>query len=115
MTVLETSPTDAEANLAAGRYLCLVKWDWDRAVAMLALGSDPGLKAVAKKELQRANSAEEQVAVGDAWWSLADTGRFPVETISWDEVMAFCRCLSDRAEEKAAGRVYRLPTEPRAV
>lgn len=281
VTVLETRPTDAEANLAAGRYLCLVTRDWDRGVAVLALGNDPGLKAAATKELQGGKSAEEQVAVGDAWWSLADsqagrekeslrlragawykqakpqlaagltevkvttrleevsklgvnlpkpspiaspaaapplaiapfdeqtakrhqaawakylkvpvvqtnsigmrlvllpagkfmmgasdeekpvesgarpqhevrinkpfylgvyevtqaeyeqvmgsnpsffrasgggasrvsgldTGRFPVETISWDEAMAFCRCLSDLAAEKAAGRVYRLPTE----
>jgi formylglycine-generating enzyme required for sulfatase activity len=36
---------------------------------------------------------------------------FPVESISWDEAVAFCRKLSELPGEKAAGRVYRLPTE----
>src|SRR5947208_1828396 len=35
----------------------------------------------------------------------------PVESVSWDEAAAFCQKLSDRAEERAAGRAYRLPTE----
>ena len=36
---------------------------------------------------------------------------FPVESISWDEAIALCRKLSELPAEKAAGRVYRLPTE----
>jgi len=70
---LEQSPTDPGANLSAGRYLCLVKGDWEKGVAMLALGSDEALKAVARKDLKGASSAAEQVALGDAWWELAQT------------------------------------------
>ncbi len=35
----------------------------------------------------------------------------PVETVSWDEAVSFCKKLSEMPEEKAAGREYRLPTE----
>jgi hypothetical protein len=71
--VLDKNPTEPAANLAAGRYLCFVKGDWDRGVPMLALGSDAKLKDVAVKDLRGANSAEEQASIGDAWWELAET------------------------------------------
>jgi formylglycine-generating enzyme required for sulfatase activity len=35
----------------------------------------------------------------------------PVEMVSWNEAVAFCKLISEIPEEKAAGRVYRLPTE----
>ncbi len=35
----------------------------------------------------------------------------PLECVSWEEAAGFCRTLSQLTAEKAAGRVYRLPTE----
>ena len=35
----------------------------------------------------------------------------PVETVSYDDALAFCKKLSELPAEKAAGRKYRLPTE----
>ena len=40
-----------------------------------------------------------------------DTGEHPVENVTWQQCVDFCRLLSDLPAEKAAGRVYRLPTE----
>ena len=67
-----TFPSHPAANLAAGRFLCLVKGDWARGVSMLALGSDPELKETAIKDLKGAATAAEQAALGDAWWDLAE-------------------------------------------
>lgn len=70
--VLKDSPVEPAANLAAGRHLCFVKGDWERGIPYLALGSDAKIKAAAVLDLRGATSAEDQVAIGDAWWDLAE-------------------------------------------
>jgi len=69
---LQQKPTDPEANLAVGRFLCFDKGDWGRGIAMLALGSDEGLAALAKQEVGGPKTAQEQVAVADRWWDRAE-------------------------------------------
>ena len=43
--------------------------------------------------------------------SFSKGATLPVEQVSYDDALAFCKKLSDLPAEKAAGRKYRLPTE----
>jgi formylglycine-generating enzyme required for sulfatase activity len=52
------------------------------------------------------------------WFAVMETNpseykgdELPVEQISWEETVDFCKRLSEMPEEKKAGRKYRLPTE----
>ena len=72
LQILERVPDDPEANLAAGRYYCLQKGKWEKGIPMLALGSDPRLKALAIEELRAPVEANVLAKLGDGWWESAE-------------------------------------------
>lgn len=74
LATLEKSPEDPAANLAVGRYLCLLRGDWKGGVPLLGKGGDAKLKEVAAKDQAAlAGGTAEQFAAGDAWYDYAAT------------------------------------------
>ena len=51
---------------------------------------------------------EQVMGVNPSYFKGAEN---PVEKVSWEDAVEFCRKLSELPAEKAAGNVYRLPTE----
>jgi hypothetical protein len=68
MITLKSKPTDSPANVVVGRFECFVAGNWKDGLPKVAIGSDPQLKLLAKKDLEAA-SAADLLAAGDGWWS----------------------------------------------
>ncbi len=67
---LAKNPDDAEASFEMGSYLAFVKGNWNRAIPLLARGSDPALKKLAAAE-QKASSTGQMVQLGEQWFEQA--------------------------------------------
>ena len=68
---LAKSPEDEAANASYGRYLCLFVGDWDKGLPLLSRGTATKLTAVARLDVETRTTPEEQLALADAWWNLA--------------------------------------------
>jgi WD40 repeat protein len=77
---LRRDPRDPAANLAMGRYYCLVKGNWARGLPLLALGADADLKELARRDLAAPVKAAERAAVGDGWWDQAEAAPEPAKS-----------------------------------
>jgi uncharacterized protein (TIGR02996 family) len=71
-----------------------------------------GVCAVTQEQYERVMGTNPSwFSPGYRWAEEPDPGALPVENLSWDDAMAFCRKLSALPEEVRCRRVYRLPTE----
>jgi uncharacterized protein (TIGR02996 family) len=74
-----------------------------------------GIYIVTQQEYERVTGANpsyfSKTGGGKAKVKKLDTSRFPVEKVSHDDAVAFCKLLSELPEEQQCGRSYRLPTE----
>jgi len=69
---LESKADDKGANLTWGKYLCTIKGDWEKGLPLLEKGEDKELAALAKNEIAKPSTGDEQVRMGDEWWELAE-------------------------------------------
>lgn len=69
---LQANPDNPGANLAVGRYLAFMKGNWSEGLPHLAKGSDKEIAAAAQTDLGSPQEAESQVALGNAWYAIAE-------------------------------------------
>lgn len=95
------SPT-TEAGRVGGEYEHVVR-----------LGKEfcLGVHEVTQEQFQQVMGAASSPRPRDASVPPGEAGRMPASSVLWSEAAQFCQRLSERLEEQAAGRRYRLPTE----
>src|SRR5207237_6431243 len=64
---LKAAPGDPEANLAAGRFRCLVQGRWADGLQLLTKGNNPTLKQAAELELAAPRTGPADVRIAGAW------------------------------------------------
>ena len=77
LEVLVDKPLDAEANQTVGEWHGFEKKNWPVAMSSLALGNHPDLQELAKADLENPTESDEQVEIGDRYWSLWDAWKGP--------------------------------------
>lgn len=74
---LDAKPGDAKASEVLGRYLTLVKNDWETGLPLLAKADDVRLRFVATIDGEPEKSPANTVILGDKWWELGDDLKTP--------------------------------------
>ncbi|MGD0089099.1 MAG: interleukin-like EMT inducer domain-containing protein [Planctomycetota bacterium] len=65
------NPVDGESSLIVGRYYCLRRGDFGKAMPLLAKASDQKWADAAKTDLADPQTVADQVLVADKWYDLA--------------------------------------------
>ena len=111
--VLDQKPTDPDASLIVGKFLCFFKDNWENGLPMLAMGNDPALKGLAVQEALGPKGVDEQVKLGDKWWSMATQLTGPAQDAVQAHAAVWYRTalpnLSGLAKAKVDKRVQSLP------
>lgn len=69
---LMQNPGDAAAAGVLGRYLCLIKGQWESGLPLLARSNDETLRPAAARDLALRDNTGRN-AVADAWWEIAQS------------------------------------------
>lgn len=100
---------DGQDNSAAqslfGRLLCVEQGRWSEGLRLLAAGSDPTWNKLAAQEL---SGEGDRVALGDAWWDLAET-----MTGSARAALRWRACLAYGAARSSLAGLTRAKVEQR--
>jgi hypothetical protein len=108
---LKDAPDDPSANLIWGKYLCLMRNDWESGVKLLAKGSDTRIREAAELELAQSNTPETRAQAGDSWFAAAEANKSDKQawlsrSKQWYEQAAVQLATAERARvEKRIGEI----------
>ncbi|HVW03170.1 MAG TPA: hypothetical protein VHB77_22605 [Planctomycetaceae bacterium] len=74
---LAKNANDPNSNLVTGRFLCFIRGDWSEGLARLKKAGDAAWKAAADAESQTPSEPSDQLALADAWWTVAQGSESP--------------------------------------
>ncbi len=86
---LRDHPDDPAANLALGKFHCLLKNDWEAGLPYLAKASDATLQSAANLEIAKPVTSADQSQLGDAWYAIAesagkrDKAKYFAHAVTW--------------------------------
>jgi hypothetical protein len=72
VAILEKNPDDADANVEMGKYLCLVKGNWEKGLPLLLKGKEKVYTDLAKRDLAGPKETAMQLDLGDDYATLAE-------------------------------------------
>jgi hypothetical protein len=72
---LAQSPDDPAANMAVGRYQCLIEGNWSAGLPHLAKCEDDAIKRAAALDVEGPSGEMTAGKIGDAWYDLAKGGK----------------------------------------
>ncbi len=76
--ILRNQPSDPEANLAVGKFLCFIKNDWETGLPLMAHATNEPLKTVVATEInEKPKTADQQIALADLWKNLGASADEP--------------------------------------
>jgi hypothetical protein len=91
---------DPLANQQVGRYLAIVRRQWDQGLKHLALGSDPQTRAAAVTELTSQSDSSASLAIADAWY---DVSQVADRTVEQQNLQHHAFAWYQRAEDETTG------------
>ena len=113
---LKTNPDDPKANSSVGQFLCFAKGEWDSGLQMLVRGNDQPLKELAERELLIPTTPEDQVKLGDDWWTISEKYEGRIKRMLMEHAQQFYLAalpdLSGLTEASSAQKSQRLGCGP---
>lgn len=80
---LASDPANQAANTTAGRYLCLIKQDWEAGLPALAKGTPGRLRELAERAaaVSASHDTKQGLELAGDWWTLAESNDADLEAM----------------------------------